>query len=51
MGALLPYVFNAPPKDTVMHRGDKVFVFGSTKNVNAALAKSKKGARPLYGLR
>eukprot|EP00606_Chrysophyceae_sp_TOSAG23-5_P001292 GSChrysophyteH2.ASY1.ANO1.610.1 assembled CDS len=52
MGALLPYVFNAPPKDAVMHRGDKVFVFGSTKNVNAALAKSKKAARlKLYGLR
>jgi len=48
MGALLPYVFNAPPKDTVMHKGDKVFLFGSTKSVEQALAginKSTAGKR------
>jgi hypothetical protein len=42
MGALLPYVFNAPPPESIMYKRDKIFLFGATKNVDKAIAKANR---------
>jgi hypothetical protein len=50
IGAMLPFVFNSPPADTILYESDKIFLFGGTKSIQKAIASLKTQRQNLYGL-